>query len=205
MSTEVWCPGSAVAKAESLTRPVSRLLDLSLLERDLPFGTTARETKRTYYRLADPFLGFWYRFVEPNRSRLAKGQLSLVSKEVQEAWPQYFGKVWEQIARDSVARIEVANQRWLPAGRWWGKGTDGQALELDIVSSHPKNKKLCLVGEVKTTCSAKESQSLLEQLKSKAARCPILQDKELVFVLFVLNRKGHFAYPHIIGANEVCS
>ncbi len=73
------------------------------------------------------------------------------------------------------------------------------------MGAHPKNKGLCLVGEVKTTCSGKESQSLLAQLKEKAARCPILKDKELVFVLFVLKRKGHFDYPYIIGANEVCS
>jgi hypothetical protein len=64
--------------------------------------------------------------------------------EIQEAWPQYFGKVWEQIARDSLARIKIANQRWLPAGRWWGPGMDDQPLELDIVSAHPKNRNLCL-------------------------------------------------------------
>lgn len=56
--------------ATSLARPLARLLDLGLVRRDLPFGATTRDSKRTAYRLDDPFLRFWFRFVEPNRSRL---------------------------------------------------------------------------------------------------------------------------------------
>ena len=64
--------GSRVGQpATNLSRPLSRLIDLGYVRRELPFGESTRSTKRSLYRLDDPFLLFWYRFVVPNRSRIA--------------------------------------------------------------------------------------------------------------------------------------
>jgi len=194
--------GRLSVPATSLTRPVNRLLELSLLARDLPFGSTPRDSKRSYYRLADPFLGFWYRFVETNRSRLASGQVALIAKEIGLAWPQYLGQAWEGIARAAVARLKIAGRRWLPAGRLWGPGSDGRPLELDIVSSSPDDPNLYLVGEVKSTCTPKEEEPLLRALQEKAARCPLFAGKKLVFALFVLRGRGRAR--HVVGAAEIC-
>ena len=56
--------------ATSLGRPLQRLLELGLVRRELPFGSSLRDSKRTLYVIADPFLRFWFRFVDPERSRL---------------------------------------------------------------------------------------------------------------------------------------
>ncbi len=56
--------------ATSLSRPLQRLTELGLVRREMPFGTSPRDSKRPLYRIADPFLRFWFRFLEPNRSRL---------------------------------------------------------------------------------------------------------------------------------------
>ncbi|MHC5024961.1 MAG: AAA family ATPase, partial [Planctomycetota bacterium] len=53
--------------ATSLTRPVQRLLQLGLLRRDVPFGQNPKSSKSTLYAIEDPFLAFWFRFVDPNR------------------------------------------------------------------------------------------------------------------------------------------
>ena len=61
--------GSRVGQpATNLSRPLSRLIDLGYVRRELPFGESTRSTKRSLDRLDDPFLLFWYRFVAPNRS-----------------------------------------------------------------------------------------------------------------------------------------
>ncbi len=54
--------------ASSLTRPLSNLIDLAYIKRELPFGENIKSTKRTMYKLNDPFLMFWYRFVQKNQS-----------------------------------------------------------------------------------------------------------------------------------------
>lgn len=79
--------GRLGVRATDLSRSLALLLELDLLRREVPFGEPPRSSKRALYRIADPFLRTWYRFVEPNRSRLGAGLLSLVGAEVQRAWP----------------------------------------------------------------------------------------------------------------------
>src|SRR3954471_223441 len=50
----------------SLARPLERLIEMDLVVRETPFGTSARTSKRTLYRIADPFLRYWFRFVQPD-------------------------------------------------------------------------------------------------------------------------------------------
>ena len=54
--------------ATSLSRPLKRLIELGLVRRDIPFGCDEKGNKRTLYRLADPFLRFWYSFALPHYS-----------------------------------------------------------------------------------------------------------------------------------------
>jgi AAA+ ATPase superfamily predicted ATPase len=90
--------------ATSLARPLAVLIELGLVRRDLPFGASLRDSKRTAYRLADPFLRFWFRFVEPNRSRLEAGLVTGVGLEVTAALPLHVSSVWEDLLRESVPR-----------------------------------------------------------------------------------------------------
>lgn len=175
--------------ATSLSRPLVRLVELGFLERDVPFGRSTRDTKRTYYRIADPLLGFWYRFVEPNRSRLAQGQLAAVREDVQRAWPAFLGRAWEEIARQGVARLRVAGLAWRPAARWWGAGTDGRPLDIDIVAAASRRPGRVLVGEAKLACRDGEEDRLLAALREKAGRCPALQGKHVTCALWLLRAR----------------
>ncbi len=108
----------------SLTRPLSRLLDIGLVSRELPFGAPSRSSKKSLYRIRDPFLAFWFRFVEPNRSRLEAGSLDAVAVEIEKTISIHQGEIWETLVRDSVPLLPIEKISWRPARRWWGAGTD---------------------------------------------------------------------------------
>jgi uncharacterized protein len=189
--------------ATALSRPLARLVDLGLVVRDVPFGHTVRDTKRTLYRLGDPFLAFWFRFVEPNRSRLAMGQLPLVLADVRRAWPQYLGGAWEQIARDSVARTKVGGRRWLPAAAWWGAGLDRQPLEFDVIAQCSDDGDRVLVGEVKVSATAREVRGIAERLRRDATRCPDLVGKQIEVAVWVLRGSGEVSGVEVVRAEDV--
>ena len=168
--------------ATSLHRPLSRLIELGYVRRELPFGESTRSTKRTAYRLDDPFLLFWYRFVAPNRSRLEADLIAPVYAEVRARLAGHVAEVWEWIARDSVARMTLHGMSWNPAARWWGRGADGAPLELDVVAESSDRRHL-LVGEVKWTdhfCPA----SVLADLKRKARQLPFRGGRRVHFALW---------------------
>jgi len=189
--------------ATSLSRPLARLLDLGLVARNVPFGRTVKDTKRTLYRLCDPFLAFWYRFVEPNRSRLAAGQVDDVAAEVERAWPQFLGLCWEQVARDSVARLQIAGSKWRPAERWWGATTDRQQVEIDIVAESTKDKRHVLVGEAKLTATAREVRQFADRLARNAARCPELAGRRCSVAVWVLRGAKGATGVEVVSADDV--
>jgi len=79
--------------ATSLSRPLQRLIELDLIRREVPFGVSPRSAKRTRYQIADPFLRFWFRFVEPNRSRLEAGLLTAVSRDMKRDFSHLLARV----------------------------------------------------------------------------------------------------------------
>ena len=97
--------------ATSLTRPMARLMDIGLVDRMVPFGAHLRATKRSLYRMADPFLLFWFRFVAPNRSSLHARQFTTVERMVKEAFPHHVGTVWEDLGRSKAATDGFAHTR----------------------------------------------------------------------------------------------
>ena len=45
--------------ATNLSRPLAKLIDLGYLEKEVPFGESVKSSKRSLYRIADPFLFFY--------------------------------------------------------------------------------------------------------------------------------------------------
>jgi uncharacterized protein len=175
--------GRMAKPATSLSRPVAMLVDLGLIKRELPFGEHPRRSKRARYRIADPFIRYWYRFVEPNRSLLQSGQMDRVQDAA--AWRTHLAEVWEDIVRDSVPQIETDGTRWGPAQAWWGRTTAGDA-EIDVVAADPDDPQRLLVGEVKLAIAAREVPRLQQQLEAKAVSCEWARGKALVVKLWSL-------------------
>jgi AAA+ ATPase superfamily predicted ATPase len=163
--------------ATSLARPLATLVELGLVRRDLPFGASLQDSKRTAYRLADPFLRLWFRFVEPNRSRLEAGLAPTVARELSATLSLHVSSVWEDLARESVLRLSCFGKTWGSVGPWWGPGLDRAPLEIDVVAQSSDKQEL-LVGEAKWQKRLdwpREAASLRE----KAARLPLAQGRSV--------------------------
>lgn len=124
----------------SLARPLERLTELGLVRRETPFGEGARQTKRSLYRIADPFFRLWFRVVVPQRGFLAAATPAQRRKLLTAHLPALTAIAFEGLC---VRRVPSLGD-WLPAGRWW----QGSAPEWDVVSTSPDGGRL-LLGETK--------------------------------------------------------
>lgn len=167
----------------SLGRPIRRLLDMGLILRELPFGTSVRSTKRTLYRIADPFLRFWYRFIDPVRSLLEARQLKVVEHQIAGRFAQHASETWEELARASAPHLDLEGESWGAAARWWGSGLDRKPLEVDLIAESVTGDRL-LIGEVKWT-ARRGVRALLGELERKIERLPFVDGREVVARLWL--------------------
>jgi len=138
--------------ASSLSGPLAILSELRYLRRDVPFGTPPRSGKRSLYRIADPFLRFWFRVVAPGRAALAalprESRLALWCR----ARARLEAEAWEDLCRMAVPRLHRTDSEigrlgpWGIAGRYWRANQP----EVDLVARSLDGKRL-LVGEAKTS------------------------------------------------------
>ncbi len=159
--------------ATALTRPLKRLVDLDLVRREVPFGENVKSGKRSIYRVADPFLAFWYRFVLPNYSDEHYLEDAADRAELQRLYRVYLGVVWEDIVREAVGRLKLSgfSFRFRNVARWWGTGLNRAPMEFDVVAESPDRKTL-LVGEAKLSLTKTEMERALAELQEKAKLLP---------------------------------
>lgn len=116
-------------------RAVTVLEDLELVRRERDFDPHPKAAFR--YRIADPAVRFWYRFVYPHRSRLETGDARAVwDRHVAPQLDEYMGKAFEEICREA---FRLRHDRWgLPAarqwGRWEGRDRNRRSIEIDLVA-----------------------------------------------------------------------
>lgn len=121
------------ADASNTAKLLDRLQVLGYLEQVHPAGTRERGV-RGVWRVADPFLRFWFRHVFPHRSRLAAGRLDEVWSEIERDLDGYVADVFEDCCRDWFARYAGLDEARdaKTVGRWWSR--DGQ-VEIDVAAT----------------------------------------------------------------------
>lgn len=133
----------------NLSRQFQVLLDARLLHRELPFGESARSTKRTLYRISDPTLRFWFHVYSPHRSR----------------WRSYSDEQKTKLLDDHASTIfeDQLRAHWPGAARYW----EGDA-EFDLVREEQRR---LVVSEVKwSALSAAERAGQTRALTARFAR-----------------------------------
>ncbi len=141
------------------------LEDLGLIRREVPFGNNVHRSKKSSYRIGEPFFAYWYRFVGPNVGAIEAGAGRAVArrKAFGEAFTTYEGAVFEEVC---LQWLQQENQREaLPFvatefGRWWG--ADPQKYEqtdIDVVAADPQERTIIL-GECKWRNSFNEHEAL---------------------------------------------
>ena len=131
----------------AVERPLRRLVTLGILERRVPALEDPARTKRSIYRILDPYFAFWFRFIASNRTHIARGLgAQLVDGRILPRLDDYMGAVFEEMAREHARGLAAAGD--LPAERvdsWWS--ADG-AHEIDLVGV-TERERVGFVGTVK--------------------------------------------------------
>jgi AAA+ ATPase superfamily predicted ATPase len=155
--------------AVAVERPLKRLTALGILERRVPALDDPTRSKRSIYRIIDPYFAFWFRFIAARRADIARGLGSqLVDARIFPQLDDYMGNVFEEIAREHVR--QQAAQGQLEADRvdaWWS--ADG-SHEVDIVGVSGR-RSVSFVGSVKWSARPL-GRSALADLQAHAAGMP---------------------------------
>jgi hypothetical protein len=176
--------------ATSMARPLDRLLSLGLVRRELPFGEDEKSSKRTLYKIADPFFRLWFRVVAPHRAQLASGAPAARRQLLARYWESLCAQGWEDLCRQQVSRPPAASSLgrlgpWGPATRWW----HGAQPEWDLVGESLDGERV-LLGEVKWSARPVSRRTLERALRELAAKPapplpPRLAGAQLIRALFV--------------------
>lgn len=173
--------------ATALSRPLARLQELGLAKREIPYGENERNSKKSLYKLADPFCGFWFKVVASRRSVFDFAPPSTRRALWRKLSDEIFAKTWEELARQYVTRSERLTawsgdgDFWMPAGRWW----HGEEPEIDVASFNGSKSKV-LIGEAKWS-SKPFSKNEIDRLASAFAKVepPAGFPTEVTRVLFL--------------------
>jgi AAA+ ATPase superfamily predicted ATPase len=158
------------------------LVNQRYARREVPFGESPKSSKKSLYKIDDPFLHFYFTFLVPNKSRLEFDLTNDVWDEISAKFNHYLASVWEHLARKSVPDIKIQGHRFNPAGRWWGPGSDRKSMEIDLIATSTDGKAL-LIGEAKWS-DKDHSKEIAETLSYKAANLPFAVPEKICKVLF---------------------
>jgi AAA+ ATPase superfamily predicted ATPase len=172
----------------SLTRPLANLIELGYVRKEIPFAESERSSKRTLYRIADPFLSFYFRFLQPNRSLLELGLVDPVNERVMQEFPSHVAGVWEVLARQSVPFLRLGGTQWGAAARWWGAGADG-SLDFDVVAES-LDKKSVLIGEAKWSEKDPDAEHWGDRLRNRATAAPFVKGRKVMLALWLKQRSA---------------
>ena len=175
--------------ATNLSRPLKKLIDLGFLEKDVPFGIDEKNAKKSLYKIADPFMAFYYQFVVPNRSFIELGRRLPIEQALTAHFSEYVSMQWEKLCRDAVTGNLVNRVVYGKAKRWWGsvlnEDKKPEQVEFDVMAES-LDKKYLLVGECKWT-TQENGKQLTAELLRKANLLPFAKCYTVVPMLFLKN------------------
>lgn len=188
----------------SITRVVQRLIELDLIEKEIPFGADEHNTKKTLYKIKDPFLRFWFNLVAAERSYFSQATSKQRKLKLREKLPSLFSQGWEELCRVSVPYISWKNHTFGKASRYW----HGQGFEWDILADIEENEGL-LIGEAKWLLKKPNAAWIyreFEELKRKGIPSELRDKKNLLYALYIPEKPEHLELPSnlkVIDAQEI--
>jgi len=119
----------------SMSRAMKWLIEMRLVERVVPITeANPKKSKRSLYRLTDPYVAFWHRFVSPMISAgmvgLAPGE-RLWREQVLPRLDDYMGGAFESVCREFTRRGNGLPFQPLRVGEWWDAASQN---EVDVVA-----------------------------------------------------------------------
>ena len=173
-------------KATSLTKYLKTLIDLDILEREVPVTEDNPEkSKRGLYRIKDNYLRFWFAFIYPNTSFIESGNSRIVMSKIRKSLTtSHTAFVYEDVCRQRMWDLN-ANETWpfyfSKVGRYWDANT-----EIDVTAIDPEGRNLVL-GECKYWHEPVGANVLRELEKKADAVEWNRSNRHLWFVLFSIS------------------
>lgn len=144
---------SAIAAAtglemNKLSKYIKTLLDLNLLQRINPLteAQAAKQHRKTYYKLKNSLLVFWYRFVFPYQSLIALGKGgSIFRQQVLPELDSYCAQVFPEICLQYCDTLLERNDFAFPyevIGYWW---LEDKGLKDTILVATQKQQACCML------------------------------------------------------------
>lgn len=168
-------------KSTSLTKYLKTLIDLDILEREVPVTEENPEkSKKGLYKIKDNYLRFWFAFIYPNMSFIESGNSAIVLNKIRKSMvSSHTAFVYEDVCREQMWNL-IANDAWpfhfSRLGRWWDSRN-----EIDIAATDPDGSNLIL-GECKFWQEPVGS-NILYALEQKAATVEWRKDRRHTWLI----------------------
>jgi len=178
--------GALELKQTGLTKYLKTLIDLDILEREVPITEyNPKKSKRGLYKIKDNFILFWFKFIYPNLSFIESGNNDFVKKKIKANFTdRHVSYVYEDICIEEMWKLNAEGKfkfTFDKIGRWWNNDT-----EIDIVA-FDSNSKDIIFGE----CKYSENKVGISVIKDLEEKSKIVKwknnNRNEHFILFSIN------------------
>ncbi len=200
--------GRLQTPATSITRALKQLQELGYIKREVAYGESEKNSKKSLYRISDPFLRLWFRAVAPHRGALQSASAAERLRILKTVWSQLRGDAWEDLCRQSIPYLSFLNKEWMSAGRHWVS----TGHEWDVVSNSLDSSTV-LLGECKSLSRSANKgdidKILREMLKKNIPLLRGMDDAKKEYLIFIPSvDKANISLPeniHLITGSQVFS
>ena len=161
----------AAIPSTSLSHYLARLIELQFVERRVPATVPLAQIKtsrQSRYHLRDPFLRFYYRFINPNLHLIERGLSHRLWQMMSDNLRAFVAYTFEELCRNWVLQqAQQGTQLPFPPdniGSHWSK-----TVQVDVVAIAWREKQL-LLGECKWGDSAVSRQVITELIEKKTPK-----------------------------------
>ena len=127
-------PSERDAAKTATTRALGILTSVKDLVRvDVPAGAQPNSKLRRY-RITDPYLRFWFRFVERQIDNISRGRPDIAQARFDAGWLTWRGRAIEPVVHDGLTRLAATDERLAgieTVGAWWNRDN---SVEVDAVA-----------------------------------------------------------------------
>jgi hypothetical protein len=107
-----------------MSRPLDQLVGMGLARREIPFGESERKSKRSLYRIDDPFFRLWFRVVAPHRGQLVTASKAGRRRLLERHFDTLNAQAWEDLCRIHLTGLRTSGSigklgPWGPGSCWW--------------------------------------------------------------------------------------
>jgi hypothetical protein len=187
----------------SLDRGLKQLVADGLMQVERP--RSIRESREARYRVADPYLRLWMRWIAPHTEDIARGDLDVVLADFRAHWDTWRRGAMHLVARDAMNRLAADGR--LPGtgavGGYWNRFED---VRVDLVGTDRAQapQSVTFVGGFKWDAAPFDHLDLGSLIAARAQVPGVSESTPLVAVSLSGSAVGD-AVAAVLGPNELMS